>query len=101
MEKDKELTEVMFRKEKSRTFKDTIFALFPHECSTSEGLVTLYQHVGQHSSADYDFCIRKTKPAKKEEYKDLKEEIESLGYNLKIVKKRNYKKFLKSYKEVF
>lgn len=100
MRKDKYITEVVFRKDTTRDFKGTIFALFPNECVTKDGLVSTYQHIGQHSSADYSYCISKSVPATAEEYKDLKSELESIGYNLRIIKRRNYSKFLESYQQV-
>jgi len=100
MKKDTHTTDIIFRKEKSGDFKGTIFALFPHECGDRNGHVTSYQHVGQHSTAHYMGCIADSVPATEEEYADLKREMESLGYNIKVVKKQNYTKFLESYNEV-
>lgn len=81
--KDTETTLVVFRK-----FKDSgnVIALFPEvdhngrECSS-------YMYIGQHGPADYDHCIDTTIPATPAEYADLKKELESIGYNLKIRKK--------------
>jgi hypothetical protein len=99
MEKDTHITDVMFRYDTTKDFKGTIFAVLPHQVDTLQGDVTTYQHVGQHSTGDYNICINTSKPATEAEYSDLKAEMESLGYNLKVVKKRNYDKFLKSYYE--
>lgn len=100
MEKDNYITEVVFRVDKYGKFKGTVYAMLPHECSDFKGNVTSYQHVGQHSGANYNGCIESSRPATEAEYKDLKEEMESIGYNLKVIKKRNYDKYLKSYYEV-
>lgn len=94
MKKDKEKTDVIFRVDKTKNWKGTVFALLPHNAMNSLGDVTSYQHVGQHSGADYNHCIRTSKLATKKEYKDLKKEMEGFGYNFNIVKKRNYKKYL-------
>ena len=76
-------TKVVFRK-----YKDgEILALFP-ELSEGGAGVESYIHVGQHGGADYSGCIRRTVPATPEEYKDLAEELESIGYNLLIRKRR-------------
>lgn len=99
MEKDIEITEVIFRVDKSKDFKGTVFALLPHECCDNKGNVTSYQHVGQHSGACYLGCIASSRPATELEYADLKKEMEGLGYNLKVIKKRNHAKFLISYRE--
>ncbi len=97
MEKDKHTTDINFRVEKSNK---EVFALFPHEVCTYEGDVTVYQHIGQHMSADYRHCLSTSRPAKESEYKDLKQEMENMGYNIKVVVKQNYDKYLESYKEV-
>jgi hypothetical protein len=91
--------DIIFRVDKSRDFSGTVFALFPHDCCDYNGNVTSYQHVGQHSSADYNHCINRSKVATPEQYADLKAEMESLGYEITVVKKQNYHKFLRSYLE--
>ncbi len=94
---DKYKTDVVFRVDNTKDFKGTVFALFPHECNNRFGDVTSYQHVGQHSSADYTHCIKRSKKATKEQYKDLKKEMKGLGYNLNVVSKQNYDKWKESY----
>jgi hypothetical protein len=92
-------TDVIFRKDTTKEFKNTIFALFPHCVNDTTGNVLSYQHVGQHSSADYQHCISKSKLATETEYTDLKKELETIGYDLNIIKKQNHKKYLKNYYE--
>lgn len=99
MKKDTYTTDIVFRVIKTKEFKGTVFALFPHEVCNNRGEVTTYQHVGQHSSADYNHCIKNSRLATESEYNDLKKEMESLGYNINVVTKRNYAKYLASYKE--
>lgn len=99
MKKDNYKTDIVFRVDTSKEFKGTVFALFPHEVCNHRGEVTTYQHVGQHSSADYNHCIKISRLATESEYNDLKKEMESLGYNINVVTKRNYAKYLASYKE--
>lgn len=83
MEKDTFKTKVVFRK-----YKDNgdILALFP-EVDEGNYKCSCYERIGQHGAADYSHCIRITTPAKEEEYKALKNELESMGYNLDIKKK--------------
>lgn len=100
MEKDNYKTDVIFRCDKHGDFKGVVFALFPHEVSTPDGCVTFYTHVGQHGSADYNYSVQKSRLATPEEYADLKKEMEGLGYDLNIVKRQNYDKYLKDYKRV-
>ena len=100
MSKDNEIAEVMFRVDTTKDFKGTVYAMLPHECCDNKGNVTSYAHLGQHSGADYLSCLSRSKPAIISEYAELKAEMESIGYNLKIVKKRNYDKFLISYRKL-
>jgi hypothetical protein len=76
-------TKVVFRR-----YTDTdIIALFPEE-DAGNGWCQSYMHIGQHSAADYNGVVRATKPATHEEYDPLRRELESIGYNLTIRKRR-------------
>ncbi len=99
MDKDTHITDVIFRVDTSKDFKGTVFALLPHEVCDKKGHVTCYQHVGQHSGADYHHCMRTSRLAKESEYKNLKIEMESLGYNFNILTRQNYSKYLESYRK--
>ena len=99
MRKDKHKTDVVFRYDTTKDWKGTIFALLPHECADHQGNVTTYQHVGQHSAADYLYCISKSRPATPAEYADLKKEMEGMGYNFNVIQKQNRDKFLISYRK--
>jgi hypothetical protein len=84
MKKDTEKTIVVFRK-----YKDgDVLALFPN-LEGSPGCCVSYMALGQHSSADYGWCIQSTKPASELEYRPLQRELEDLGYNLTVRKKRS------------
>lgn len=63
-------------------------ALFPYEPWNHRGDVTSYMHIGQHGAADYAGVIQDTKPATPEQYAPLQRELESIGYNLQILKRR-------------
>lgn len=85
-----EETLTIFRKIKPdyTPYRPEIIALFPEEKADYNGLKCLsYMHVGQHGPADYDHVIMTTTKATTEEYSDLKTELESIGYNLKIREK--------------
>jgi hypothetical protein len=98
-EKDDFITEVIFRKDKAKD--GGVYAMFPYLQGTYEfGSVMGFMHVGQHSSYDYTYCISRSKPATEVEYKDLKAELESIGYNLKVVNKQNNDKYRKVYNEM-
>lgn len=63
-----------------------VFALMPYEAADVAGLLcTTYQHVGQHSSADYVHCIRTSRPAKPSEYASLYAELEARGYRVRVI----------------
>jgi len=100
MKKDEKITEVIFRKYKPKHAfgnKGVIIALFPYELFNYHGNVTCYEKVGQHGEADYGHVVGTlTTSATESEYAKLKSELEGLGYNLKVAKRRNYDKFLKA-----
>lgn len=85
MPKNTEKTIVIFRK-----FRDgDVIALFPCEPGTNDPWTCQsYMHVGQHGSASSELHTR-TKPASEQEYRDLKRELEAIGYNL-TVKSRSH-----------
>ena len=73
-------TKVIFRK-----FRDgSVIALFP-EFKEKNGVLS-YMAIGQHSEADYN-VIRATKPAKPIEYSSLLNELQYIGYNVRICKR--------------
>jgi len=93
--KDKHITEVVFRHDKVYG----VFALFPYELYNNfSGSVMSYAHVGQHCAANYNGCIKSTRPATEDEYKSLFNELESIGYNLKVIKRQNFQKYFKIYR---
>lgn len=92
MEKDKHITEVIFRKFSG----GQIIALIPYEISDYKGNVNSYMHIGQHSGATLDL-IHTTKLAQEIEYRDLLNEMENLGYNIKVIQKVNRKKHANEY----
>ncbi len=61
-----------------------LFAFFPEDQYARDPKVkTSYAHVGQHGPCHVDY-LKGAKKAKPEEYKDLANELESIGYNLLI-----------------
>jgi len=95
MKKDNYKTQVIFRK-----YEDSqIIALFPYEIADNKGRCNSYMHIGQHSGADYLGVINTTKLATKKEYKDLKKELQNIGYNIQVMKKRSYAKYIDKFNE--
>ena len=86
------ITPVIFRK-----FTDLgeIIALFPTLPGDNTMATCLsYAHVGQHGSCHVDVVDGKTTVlATPEEYKDLYDELTSIGYNLKIYKRMTSKQW--------
>lgn len=100
MEQDTFKTDVIFRTDTSKDFKGTVFAIFPYNVESYKGHVAYYQHVGQHSAGCYLTMISQSKPATESEYADLKKELESIGYNLNVIKKRNTEKYRVEYRKM-
>ena len=96
MLKDNFKTQVLFRVGKD----GIVFALMPYELADITGSVMSYQHLGQHGSADYDYCLRTSKNATTEQALSLYKELEGIGYNLEVIKRRNYKTYLKKFQEL-
>lgn len=62
-----------------------VVALFPE---IREGIyVGSYGHIGQHGAADYHYVVERTRPATPSEYRALKRELETIGYNLDVRKR--------------
>jgi hypothetical protein len=66
-----------------------IIALFPTDY-VGNGFCDSYEHIGQHGAADGISVIRRTIPASEPEYEELRTELETIGYNLKIRKRMQY-----------
>lgn len=87
-----EMTAVIFRsyvtKNRGVVVKREPIALFPELPGTNDPYTcSFYMHVGQHSSCDPLWVIETTKPATLEEQNILKEELESIGYKLKVYRR--------------
>ena len=82
-----EITEVCFRKEKD----GEILAVFPY-ISYRNYKILCYAHMGQHSECTWPYVLEQTKKAKPEEYKDLYNELVSIGYQLRILQKPMHRK---------
>jgi hypothetical protein len=81
---DTDITPVVFRVWRERESERTsVLALFP-TIEWGPGMCSSYEHVGQHSGADYAGCIARTRPAKPAEYAALKRELTQRGYNLRV-----------------
>lgn len=83
MEQNIEITKVVFRKYQQ---SGDILALFPED-DEGHGNCSCYQHIGQHGAANYDYCLTFTTLATPEEYAPLMVELQSIGYNLKVMKR--------------
>lgn len=56
-----------------------VIALFPH-IDEGNGYIMSYMHIGQHGGAS-PLIVNDTKPATPEQYKELFEELQGIGYN--------------------
>lgn len=80
------MTDVIFRR-----YKDgDIIALFPSEPGNTRLATCLsYQHIGQHGAADLRGTMEDTTPASEKQFASLKQELEDIGYSLRLVKRPN------------
>ena len=89
MKKDTVKTPVLFLIENTED-QDTHPEVFAYFCKSLFSIDTkvfdCYAHVGQHSSCHVDYA-NECKQANQEQYKALQIELESIGYNLKILNK--------------
>ena len=86
MKQDTEQTTVIFRKFR----QGDIIALFPMiNADDKPGHFLSYQHIGQHGAASAALLQAYTIPARDQEYRELKAELENIGYNLDIKKRAN------------
>jgi len=78
-------TTVIFRKDR----EGEIFAMFPEVPADNYGRYCLaYQHVGQGCAADYVGCVRRSTPAKPNEYRELLTEVGNGFSTPLVVRKR-------------
>lgn len=86
-QQDTEMTPVLFRVSRAPVKNgDEVTAVFPCEpADLDKYTMSCYARVGQHSGCNYGWYLT-TRPAKPEEYADLKQELESApyGYRLKV-----------------
>jgi len=91
-EQDTYETPVIFRIPRSKRLaeNDGVTAYFPTIPSDYQGFyITCYAHVGQHCGASLEHLNNpRTRPATPAEYADLKSELESLGYKLRVYKRQ-------------
>lgn len=88
MDKDKEPTEMLFRKYRN----GEIIALMPYVIEDNRFYCQSYMHIGQHGPARYEHIMQCTRPAKEDEYAELKLELESIGYNVLLIARIDRKK---------
>lgn len=90
MTQDEHITPVLFRISRKPVVRgDEVTAVFPTIPGDVQGrFMTCYSHVGQHASCDFGW-YHTTRPARPAEYADLKRELESIGYNLRVFQRIN------------
>lgn len=83
------MTKVMFRK-----WKGEVIALFPEiRNSQTARYCQSYMHIGQHGEADDNLIVNQSSPPTIGEYEPLLKELVQIGYDdLKIIKRRNFKR---------
>lgn len=76
-----EITKVTFRKEP----EGNVLAVFPEVVFNNMNHVQCYSQIGQHSACQEQY-YNKLPKATPEEYKEIKNELDNLGYNLKVLR---------------
>jgi hypothetical protein len=84
-----EVTKVQFLVNEKDPENPDVFAYFPEENHDPQGrFKTSYSHLGQHSAVHPQYAAE-SREALPYEYKDLKAELESIGYNLQVLNQTN------------
>lgn len=65
-----------------------LFPLMPDSAVSLEPLIMSYLHIGQHGGANYQVVLSQTTPATPAEYGDLAKELEEVGYENLVIRKR-------------
>lgn len=80
MEQDTHWTPIIFRMHQGE-----VLALFVQELGTNDPYTcAFYAHVGQHGTLDPMDIIRDSRPARSEEYRDLYDELQRIGYRIAL-----------------
>lgn len=90
-------TPVLFRRW-PKSEGGAVLALFPLLPETKLGTCASYAHVGQHSAADLQGCIVRTRPAnlEDEDVRELRAELERIGYRLRPIKRSPHWKSIRA-----
>ena len=92
--KDSYKTNIIFRKARYEDGSTEILAIFPDSYEEYRKMgryeIDCYAHIGQHGTASMDFYYQNTKKATPSEYKELFEELENIGYNIRIRQRMHY-----------
>jgi len=83
--------DVIFREEND----GKVVAVFPHNVFDLQGNCTCFTIEEGHAACDYNYILKETKPAK--EFSKLYKFLDGMGYDLRVIKCRNYDKYLLSY----
>lgn len=84
---EKTFTRVVFKMTPKDVYSGRECIAFLLDADANRDYIMSYMHVGQHSEATVEFCVA-CRLATPEEYADLKAELETIGYELKICKRR-------------
>ena len=65
------------------SFNSEVLALFPDFPEYEKNMITSYAHIGQHCNAHKALMRRKS--LAEPQYRDLKRELEMIGYKLQVI----------------
>jgi hypothetical protein len=84
---EKTFTRVVFKMTPKNRYSGRECIAFLLDVEANPNSIMSYLHVGQHGEASIDFCVS-CNLATPTEYADLQAELESIGYDLKVCKRR-------------
>ena len=96
MKKDKHETKVVFIEFDCKDGTTETTALFPEIEADMNGNILCYAHIGQHGAARPELIVTE-RLSTFNEYEELKNELENIGYNLKVL--HGLKDFIRIYKK--
>jgi hypothetical protein len=77
-----------------RWWKDQVIAIFPTLPGTNDpGTCQSYQRIGQHGSCDPAGIVADSRPANEHERLPLELELKRIGYDLRLVRRPNQRRY--------
>ena len=79
-----------------RMWDNEVVAVMPCDPATNAHDCTCYVHNGQHGACDPHLAVSASRPATEPEYRDLKRELEMIGYVVEVIHRINRSAYLEA-----